>query len=36
MNYFIIDVVFLENPMDRGPWWAAVHRVAKNQTQLRD
>ena len=20
---------FLENPMDRGAWWAAVHRVAK-------
>ena len=19
----------LENPMDRGPWWATVHRVAK-------
>ena len=22
----------LENPMDRGAWWATVHRVAKNQT----
>ena len=22
----------LENPMDRGAWWAAVHRVAKNPT----
>ena len=22
----------LENPMDREAWWAAVHRVAKNQT----
>ena len=22
----------LENPMDRGAWWAAVHRVAQNQT----
>ena len=21
---------FLENPMDRGAWWAAVHRVSKN------
>ena len=19
----------LENPMDRGPWWATVHRVQK-------
>ena len=26
----------LENPMDRGAWWATVHRVAKSQTQLRD
>ena len=24
----------LENPMDRGTWWAAVHRVAKSWTQL--
>ena len=22
----------LENPMDRGAWWAAVHGVAKGQT----
>ena len=21
----------LENPMDRGAWWDAVHRVAKSQ-----
>ena len=24
----------LENPMDRGAWWATVHRVAKSQTWL--
>ena len=24
----------LENPMDRGAWWAAVRRVAKSQTRL--
>ena len=24
----------LENPMDRGPWWATVHRVTKSWTQL--
>ena len=24
----------LENPIDRGTWWAIVHRVAKNQTRL--
>ena len=26
----------LENPMDGGPWWAAVHGVAKNWTRLSD
>ena len=25
----------LENPMDRGAWWAMVHRVAKSQTRLK-
>ena len=24
----------LENPMDGGAWWATVHGVTKNQTQL--
>ena len=23
----------LENPMDRGAWWATVHGVAKSQTR---
>ena len=26
----------LENPRDCGAWWAAVHEVAKSQTQLSD
>ena len=26
----------LENPMDRGAWKAAVHRVAESQTRLND
>ena len=26
----------LENPMDGGPWWAAVHGVAKSPTRLSD
>ena len=26
----------LENPMDRGAWWTAVHGVAKSQTRLSD
>ena len=25
----------LENPMDRGAWWAAVHRVTKSWTWLK-
>ena len=28
------SVLGLENPMDRGAWWAAVHGVAKYQTGL--
>ena len=26
----------LENPLDRGAWWVAVHGVAKSWTQLSD
>ena len=26
----------LENPMDRGAWWATVHGVAKSQTRLNN
>ena len=26
----------LENPMDRGAWWAAVHGVVKSHTRLSD
>ena len=26
----------LENPMDGGAWWAAVHGVAEGRTQLSD
>ena len=25
----------LENPMDRGAWWATVHRVAESQTRRK-
>ena len=25
----------LENPMDRGTWWATVHRVTKSHTELK-
>ena len=27
---------YLENTMDRGAWWATVHRVTKSQTRLSD
>ena len=27
---------FLENAMDRGAWWSAVHRLTKSQTWLSD
>ena len=26
----------LENPMDRGAWWAAVHGVAQSRSRLSD
>ena len=26
----------LENPVDGGAWWAAVHGVAESRTRLRD
>ena len=26
----------LENPMDRGAWWATVHGVSKRRTRLSD
>ena len=26
----------LENPVDRGAWWARVHGVAESQTRPRD
>ena len=25
----------LENPLDRGAWWATVHGVEKSQTKLK-
>ena len=25
----------LENPMERGAWWATVHRVAMSRTRLK-
>ena len=28
------SILGLENTMDRGAWWAAVHGVTKSQTRL--
>ena len=30
-----LQYFYLENPMDRGVWWATVHRVTKSWTQLK-
>ena len=29
------SILFLENPMDRGAWWATVHEVTKSDTTER-
>ena len=31
-NGNLLQYSCLENPMDRGAWWATVHGVAKSQT----
>ena len=33
-NGTLLQYSCLENPMDRGAWWAAVHGVTKSRTQL--
>ena len=35
-NGSLLQCSYLENPMDRGAWWAAVHGVAKSRTRLSD
>ena len=35
-NGNVLQYSCLENPMDGGAWWATVHGVAKNWTQLSD
>ena len=48
LNSYIIDIMLgerngtplqyscLENPMDRGAWWAAIYGVTKSRTRLSD
>ena len=31
----LLQYSWLENPMDRGAWWATVHRIPKSQTWLK-
>ena len=35
-NGYPLQYSCLENSMDRGAWWATVHRVAKSWTRLND
>ena len=30
-----VEELYLENPLDRGAWWATVHEVEKSQTRLK-
>ena len=35
-NGKLLQYSCLENPMDRGAWWATVNGVAKESDRLRD
>ena len=35
-NGYPLQYSCLENPMDRGAWWTAVHGISKSQTQLSE
>ena len=35
-HFSILQYAVLVKPMDRGAWWATVHRVTKSRTQLSD
>ena len=35
-NGNLLQYSCLENPMDRGVWWATVHGVTKNLPRLSD
>ena len=36
LNGTPLQYLCLENPMDEGAWWAAVHAVARSRTRLSD
>ena len=33
---YLLQYSCLENPMDKGDWWATVQGLAKSQTRLND
>ena len=35
-NHYPLQYSFVQNSMDRGAWWTAVHGDAKSETQLSD
>ena len=35
-NGYPLQYSCLENSMDRRAWWASVHVIAKNRTQLKN
>ena len=35
-NGYPLHYSYLENPMDRGPWWATVRGVTKSRTRLSE
>ena len=34
-NGNLLQYTCLESPLDRGAWWATVHKVTKSQTLLK-
>ena len=36
VNGYSLQYFCLEDPMDRGAWWATVHGVTKSRTRLSD
>ena len=34
-NGYPLQYSYLENPMDRGAWWATVQGIAKGRIQMR-
>ena len=35
-NGYLLQYSCLENPTDKGAWWATLYQVTKSQTRLSD